>query len=208
MKIIITESQYKLLLEATEGLDEFLETLKNELKLSDELIDEVKSIFEKTDCKKVSFENLSGPMGLALHNKLVINIIVLDTKYMSIYGRNAITQTLFIIFHELAHQYQFKKYGEEKMMGLYLNEIPLDEAAESMAKYEAVADEFAIRKVRELQQKKLLPMDVKARKGYGNYPSPQIFKGMLEKIRTELTRSGVDNIDKAAEYIYNMVKPR
>jgi hypothetical protein len=47
MKIIITESQYKLILEATEGLDEFLETLKNELKLSDELIDEVKSIFEK-----------------------------------------------------------------------------------------------------------------------------------------------------------------
>jgi hypothetical protein len=31
---------------------------------------------------------------------------------------------------------------------------------------------------------------------------------MLEMFRTQLTRSGVDNIDKAAEYIYNMVKPR
>jgi hypothetical protein len=31
---------------------------------------------------------------------------------------------------------------------------------------------------------------------------------MLVNIRTELTRSGVDNIDTAAEYIYNMVKPR
>jgi hypothetical protein len=33
MKIIITESQYKLLLEATEGLDEFLETLKKRIKI-------------------------------------------------------------------------------------------------------------------------------------------------------------------------------
>ena len=99
MKIIITESQYKLILEATEGLDEFLETLKNELKLSDELIDEVKTIFEKTDCQKVSFEILSGADGLAVHNKLVINSQILK-KYNP-------TQALFIIFHELAHKYQF-----------------------------------------------------------------------------------------------------
>jgi len=200
MKIIITESQYKLLLEATEGLDEFLETLKNELKLSDELIDEVKSIFEKTDCKKVSFENLSGPDGLALHNKLVINPQILK-KYTP-------DQALFIIFHELAHQYQFKKYGAEKMMGLYLNKVPLDDAAEAMAKYEAVADEFGVRKVRELKQKGLLDSKYPPIKGYGNNPSASRFKYMLYTIRTELTRKGVDNIDKAAEYIYNMVKPR
>jgi hypothetical protein len=200
IKIKITESQYKLLLEATEGLDEFLETLKNELKLSDELIDEVKSIFEKTDCKKVSFEILSGPDGLALHNKLVINPQILK-KYTPV-------QALFIIFHELAHQYQFKKYGAEKMMGLYLNEITLDDAAEAMAKYEAVADEFGVRKVRELKQKGLIDSKHPPLKGYGNNPSPSRFKYMLHTIRTELTRSGVDNIDKAAEYIYNMVKPR
>jgi hypothetical protein len=199
MKIIINESQYKLLLEATEGLDQFLETLKNEYKLSDELIDEIKSIFEKTDCKKVSFEKLTNAMGLALHNKLVIN--------PDIFKNNA-TQGLFIIFHELAHQYQFRKYGAEKMMGLYLNEVPLDEAAEAMAKYEAVADEFGVRKVRELNQKGLLDSKYPPIKGYGNNPSVSKFKYLLYTIRTELTRRGVDNIDKAAEYIYNMVKPR
>jgi len=200
MKILLTESQYTLLLEATEGLDEFLKTLKTELKLSDELIDEVKSIFEKTDCKKVSFEMLSGPDGLALHNKLVIDPQILK-KYAPV-------QVLFIIFHELAHQYQFKKYGAEKMMGLYLNEVPLDDAAEAMAKYEAVADEFGVRKVRELKQKGLLDSKYPPIKGYGNNPTPSRFKYMLYTIRTELTRRGVDNIDKAAEYIYNMVKPR
>lgn len=199
MKIIITETQYKLLLEATEGLDEFLNTLKEKFNLSDELIDEVKSIFEKADCQKVSFESLMGPTGLALHTKLVISTDVF---------RDRPIQALFIIFHELAHQYQFKKYGAEKMMGLYLNEIPLDEAAKSMAKYEAVADEFAVRKVRELQQKGLLNKAHTPIKGYGNNPPPSRFEYMLYTIRTQLTRSGVDNIDKAAEYIYNMVKPR
>jgi hypothetical protein len=94
------------------------------------------------------------------------------------------------------------------MMGLYLNEVPLDDAAEAMAKYEAVADEFGVRKVRELNQKGLLDSKYPPLKGYGNNPTPSRFKYMLYTIRTELTRKGVDNIDKAAEYIYNMVKPR
>jgi hypothetical protein len=196
----LTKLVRRIILESTEGLDEFLETLKTELKLSDELIDEVKTIFEKTDCQKVSFEILSGADGLAVHNKLVINPQILK-KYNP-------TQALFIIFHELAHQYQFKKYGAEKMMGLYLNEVPLDDAAEAMAKYEAVADEFGVRKVRELQQKGLLDSKHSPLKGYGNNPSAFRFKYMLRTIRTELNRSGVDNIDKAAEYIYNMVKSK
>jgi len=195
----LTKLVRRVILESTEGLDEFIETLKNKFNLSDELIDEVKLIFEKTDCKKVSFESLRGPKGLALHTKLVISTDVFSDRPI---------QALFIIFHELAHQYQFKKYGAEKMMGLYLNEIPLDEAAESMAKYEMVADEFAIRKVRELQQKGLLNKNHTPLKGYGNNPSASRFKSMIEMMRTQLNRSGVDNIDKAAEYIYNMVKPR
>jgi hypothetical protein len=143
---------------------------------------------------------LSGPDGLALHNKLVIN--------PQIFKKFNLAQALFIIFHELAHQYQFKKYGAEKMMGLYLNEVPLDEAAEAMAKYEAVADEFAMRKVRELKQKGLIDSKYPPLKAYGDNPSASRFKYMLYTIRTELTRKGVDNIDKAAEYIYNMVKTR
>lgn len=199
MKIIITENQYKLLLEETEGLDNFLETLKNNFDLSEELIDEIKLIFEKADCKKVSFEQLNSPMGLALHNKLVLNTRILNI---------GLIQSLFIIFHELAHQYQFKKYGADKMIGIYIDDIDINDAAIDMSKYEAVADEFAMRKVRELQQKGLLNKNQTPIKGYGNNPPPSRFKTMLEMIRTQLKRSGVDNIDDAAEYIYNMVKPR
>jgi hypothetical protein len=56
---------------------------------------------------------------------------------------------LFILFHEIAHQYQYKKYGDEKMYEFYLGEIGVREAAILMKKFETVADEFATRKVRE-----------------------------------------------------------
>ena len=198
MKIIINENQYKLLLEATEGLDSFIETLKQRMNLSDELAEEIKSVFEKADCKKVSFENLRGAMGLALHNKLV-----LDPK-MFTFG---VPQALTIMFHELAHQYQFKKYGAEKMMEVYIGETSLDDGALAMSKYEAVADEFAVRKMRELKQKGLIDYKQhEVMKGYGNNPPPSLFKNMLGMFRQQLKSSGADNVDKAAEYIYNMVK--
>jgi hypothetical protein len=184
--------------EQTEGLDSFLNEIKSKLDLSDELIEEIKSIFEKTECKKVSIENLRGAMGLALHNKLVLSPEIF---------KNNIPQALTIMFHELAHQYQFKKYGAEKMMEVYIGETSLNDGALAMSQYEAVADEFAIRKMRELKQKGLIdytPSQV--RKGYGNNPQPFMFKSMLEMIRNELKRNGATDIEKAAEYIYNMVK--
>lgn len=188
----------KVINEATEGIDDFIEQLKSNFDLSDELVDEIKSIFEKTDCKKVSFEGLNGAMGLALHNKLI-----LDPKIL----RTGLPRSLFIIFHELAHQYQFKKYGAEKMMEVYIGETSLDDGALAMSKYEAVADEFAVRKMRELKSKGLI--DYKSydiMKGYGNNPPPSLFKNMLDNVRKELKRGGADDIEKAAEYIYNMVK--
>lgn len=184
--------------EATEGLDEFMTELKSNFDLSDELTEEIKSIFKKADCKKVSFEGLNGAMGLALHNKLV-----LDPKVM----KRGLPQALLIIFHELAHQYQFKKYGAEKMMEVYIGETSLDDGALAMSKYETVADEFGVRKLRELKNKGLIDYQPhQAIKGYGNNPSPALFKNMLDYIRKELKRGGADDIEKAAEYIYNMVK--
>ena len=197
MKIIITESQYKLLLETTEGLDEFIDTLKNKFNLSDELVDEIKLIFEKSDCKKVLFEPLLHGLGMASYNRLIINTKLLE---------RTLPFVLFVIFHELAHQYQFKKYGAEKMAGIYFNDVPLDEAANDMVKYEAVADEFAVRKIRELQKKGLIEKNFKPIKGYTNNPTPQMFKSMLSMYRNQFKKSGIDNIDKAAEYMYNMVK--
>lgn len=199
MKILITEKQYRLIIqESTEGLETFLSELKSTLNLSDELIEEIKNIFEKTECKKVSLENLRGAMGLALHNKLVLSPEIFK------FGT---PQALTIMFHELAHQYQFKKYGAEKMMEVYIGETSLDDAALAISNYEAVADEFALRKIKELKNKGLIKYsDNQIMKGYGNNPKPSMFKTMIEMIRNQLKRNNATDIEKAAEYIYNMVK--
>lgn len=184
--------------EATEGLDDFITMLKSGFNLSDELTEEIKLMFEKANCKKVSFEELDRAMGLSLHNKLVFNPQVLNER---------LPQALFIIFHELAHQYQFKKYGAKEMMDVYIGKTSLDHGALAMSQYEAVADEFAMRKLRQLKNRGLIDYQPhQARRAYGNNPSPRLFRTMLNNIRDALKSVGADNIEKAAEYIYNMAK--
>ena len=59
-------------------------------------------------------------------------------------------KALYIIFHEIAHQYQFKKYGADKMYECYTGDLSDEEAADLIKRVEEVADEFALKKVRQL----------------------------------------------------------
>jgi hypothetical protein len=188
----------RVLMEQTEGLNPFILTLRNKFNLSDELVQQIEMIFEKTDCKQVSFENLKGPLGLALPDKLVINNNVLNMNMVT---------SLFIIFHELAHQYQFKKYGKEKMMGIYLDQISVEEGAELMRNMESVADEFAVRKLRELKQMNLLDYkDSEVRRGYGMNPTKQMFMGMITQYKNEIKKRNITDVDGVSTFFYNSVK--
>lgn len=185
-------------MEQTEGLNPFILTLRNKFNLSDELVQQIEMIFEKTDCKQVSFENLKGPLGLALPDKLVINNNVLNMNMVT---------SLFIIFHELAHQYQFKKYGKEKMMGIYLDQISVEEGAELMRNMESVADEFAVRKLRELKQMNFLDYkDSEVRRGYGMNPTKQMFMGMITQYKNEIKKRNITDVDGVSTFFYNSVK--
>ena len=59
---------------------------------------------------------------------------------------------IFVLFHEIAHQYQYRKYGIERMYALYNGKLPINDAVEWLRYTESVADQFAIRKCRELQK--------------------------------------------------------
>ena len=92
--------------EETTNLVDFVETLKSTYEMSDELTDFVVDFIEKSNCQKIEFANFKYyALGVALHNGVLINNVVLN---------RSLEFALFVIFHEVAHQYQYKKYGEEK----------------------------------------------------------------------------------------------
>ena len=192
----LQESIRRILKEETQGIDSFLDEISSKHNMSDALKDFVKQFIEESDCKRINFSRFKmGVMGLALESGVLINSVALN---------HPLPFLLFLIFHEVAHQYQFKKYGEDVMYDCYLGEISEREAAEFMKQTEEVADDFASRKIRQLQKLNLI----------GPYTPPQMYKNvpiqqitmMINNYREDMIRKNIDSPKKVSEYFYNMVR--
>ena len=192
----LQENIRRILKEQTEGIDTFLDEISNVHELSDELKNFIKEFIQESNCKRINFSNFKiGALGLALESGILINSNILKSKLPFL---------LFVILHEVAHQYQYKKYGVDVMYKCYLGDVSVKDAAEFMKKTEEVADEFASRKIRQLQKMGLL----------GPFIPPQVYKNMpIQKIsmmingyKNEMKGKNIDSPRKVSEYFYNMVK--
>ena len=198
----ITESELirlvrRVIKEETSGLGDFVGTLKSNFNISDELVDFVSDFIEKSDCNKIEFAKFKYPaLGAALHNGVLINNMVLNSS---------LELTLFAIFHEIAHQYQYKKYGIEKMYEFYNDEISVIETAKFMKEVETVADSFASRKIRELQKMGLISRNFVPIEMYKNVSESQL-ASFITKIRSELRSNNIYSPDDISEYYYNLMK--
>lgn len=187
----------RLLNEETDGIHIFLNKIKSHHDISDELYSELLTFIEESNCKKIEFAKFNYPaLGLALGTGVMIN--------SSIIGNN-LSFLIFVILHEIAHQYQFKKYGDKIMYDCYIGDISEDEAAEFMKHTEEVADEFAIRKIRYLQDKGLIDLKYKPSSPYKN-KSIDTMKTMVVQFRNQLKKENIKTTKGVSEYFYNLVK--
>ena len=187
----------RLILEETQGLDSFMEKLIETYPKVKEFSDVMKKFIEDSDCKKIEFSKFKmGVLGVALHNGVLINEVTL---------KNSLIHTIFVIFHEVAHQYQFKKYGDVMMYDCYNDEVDIKEAADFMKKTEMVADEFAIRKLKQLERMGLIEVKTFPSGYYKNIPTQQL-ENMVNGIRMGLRQQGKKSPEEISEYFYNIVK--
>jgi len=185
--------------EETDGITIFLNKIQAEYDISDSLYVEMLDFIEESGCKKIEFAKFNYPaLGLALHNGVLIN--------SNMIGDN-LSFLIFVIFHEVAHQFQFKKYGDKIMYGVYSGDVSIDEAAKFMKHTEEVADEFAMRKIRELQKKGLIDDNYRANSPYRNI-SVQSIKSMIIRFRDDLESKNITSPNDISKYFYNMVKSK
>ena len=165
--------------------------------MSDELVDFVVNFIEKSDCQKIEFSEFKYPaLGAALHNGVLINVAILNRP---------LGFALFVIFHEIAHQYQYKKYGIEKMNEFYNDEISVVDTAKFMKTIETTADNFASRKIRELQgmgliDEKYVPIEM-----YKTVPESRLV-AFIEDIRSKLRERNITSPDDISKFYYNLIK--
>ena len=195
--IPLKESIRRVLREETDGVNTLIDDITSRHEMSDELIEKVKDFISQSNCKKIEFANFKMPaMGVALHDGVLINKIALNQR---------LEYLLFIIFHETAHQYQFKKYGEDIMYECYIGDISVEEAAKLMKHTEEVADEFAGKKIKQLQKEGLLNKGFIPPSFYKSAPISQII-AMVGFYRSQLKQQNITTPDKISEFFYNMVK--
>lgn len=193
----LTRLVKQIIIESAEGIDDFINTISNKYEISEELKSEILNTIESSGCKKISIKPIKMGDAVSLVDQVVLHPNVL---------RYGLPKFLFILFHELAHQFQFRKYGEEKMLELYLEEISIKDAAEYMFGVEKVADEFGMRKVSTLKRKGLINFsDGQVNKSYAGF-TPSRFEYMIKEFRKELKLAKIDNPKKISEFLYNMIK--
>ena len=193
----LTRLVRRVIKEETSGLGDFIETLRSNFNMSDELVGFVSDFIENSNCNKIEFAKFKyAALGAALHNGVLINDVVL---------RRSLEVALFSIFHEIAHQYQYKKYGIEKMYEFYNDEISVIETAKFMKEVETVADSFASRKIRELQKMGLINRNFVPIETYRNVSESQLAH-FITKIRSELRSNNISSPDDISEFYYNLMK--
>ena len=193
----LQETIRRVLKEETEGIQPFLDRILLTYPQTENYIDKIQSFIEKSNCKKIEVSKFKHPaMGLALHNGVLFNEMIFSMP---------LSRFLFIVFHEIAHQYQYKKYGDEKMYEFYLGDIPVQEAAKVMKEIEIIADEFALRKTREFVKLGLIDK-VPSPAGIYKYAHLSHFENLITQIKNILEEDGVMDYDGIVETFYNMVK--
>ena len=101
---------------------------------------EIESFIRGSGQTNIRFEKLS-PLcaGISSPKECIISEMILTLPRPLL---------LYILFHEIAHQYQYKKHGINMMLYTYTNQ-PFENAILTLRHTESIADRFAILKLRE-----------------------------------------------------------
>ena len=172
----------------------FIEIVETRFSLSDEIKNEINDFIVKSECKDIQIMKFKSPLGISLHDGVIINEILLDTT---------LGLFLFILFHELTHQLQFKKYGVDKMY-LYLNDVSDTEVSDYILNQEIVADRLASIKIRQLQNRGLISKDFNPIQIHKNC-TKSLFHERIKRYLTLMKDNNVKTSDDVSVFFRNEI---
>lgn len=184
---------------SVQGLDEFMEKLRDAFPEYQGVLDDLESYIVSSGCPAIAFETLYGAQGISKTDKCIVSDKVLKGGY--------IEDALYVILHEISHQYQYAKYGKNVMWDAYSSRIDIDQAVDLLMNIELVADRLAVLKATQLLRSNRVT-DFKPIKSLYKTVSRSYFKSHLESLRNVVTKKGVDSIEGANELMYNKLKEK
>jgi hypothetical protein len=150
--------------------------------------DNIEEFINKSGCKSITFEELNPKCGgISTPDECIISTIILQFPKEIL---------LYILFHEISHQYQYKKWGKNLMMDAYKT-LPIEDAVKSLLFIESVADRLAILKLRSIIGVENIPPY-----RYYGCKNLEFFKEYISNLRNSIEKSNVTDIESINEIIY------
>jgi hypothetical protein len=194
---MMTDNRSSALKKKIIGLSEFkLRTLDRFQEIAD-FWDIIEDFIINSGCKKIEIYPIPYAIGASLIDRVIINPSAFNQPLIDF---------LFTLFHEIAHQYQYKKYGHQNMTELYTNRLSTDEAAVFMSKIEMVADEFATRKLRELVKLGQLEKNTKLPTGFYKTLPIGNFKRLISTVKSKIPDVEYKTPEQINEVLHNWIK--
>jgi len=194
---MITENCSSPLKEEMVGLNEFKLKTLNRFQEITVFWNVIEDFLINSGCKKIEVTPIPHAIGASLIDRVIINPSAFNQSLINF---------LFTLFHEIAHQYQYEKYGHQNMTEIYTNKLSVDEAANFMFNIEIVADEFATRKLRELVKLGYLDKNTKLPTGFYKTLPIDNFKRLISTVKSKIPNVEDKTPEEINEVLYNWIK--
>ena len=178
------------------GLDEFLELVIKFYPRTEPYINKIEQFIINSGCLRIDVNHIQMGAGVSLSDRVIIN----KESFNEPLGK-----FLFIVFHEIAHQFQYKKYGADKMYSVYTGDISVKDGAIFMKDLEIVADEFASRKIREFEKIGLLTNDDARFKSFYNTTHLDHFIRIINLFKKEIDEKGLTTPEEINTIFYELL---
>ena len=183
----------------TKGVKKFISTIsKFNTDIKKSVLKDIESFIIASKCIEIKFENLSEKAaGISKTDECIISTIVFrfPTEYM-----------LYMILHEISHQYQYRKYGKNLVLDVYLNNTPLQEATEKLLAIEKIADRFAIMKMKQIFKNNNVISQINPVPRYLNMTDLTKMKEHVQSMREDVSKLNLETIEDINNHLYNKIK--
>ena len=180
----------------TEGLDEIIRLIKTRYPtVADSLLEKVKQFIQSSGANKIQAVTMSGALGAALYNKILISNYVFS---------HSLPFIIYVLFHESAHHYQYKRFGFVEMTKYFHKEINTEEAVQFLRRKETVADNLAIIKLKQLKNSGE-NIDITEIRPLYKGISDNTLKSYINQVRDILKERNEKDPVTISETLYNLI---
>lgn len=165
--------------------------------VSYDLLMDLLEVIYKSGCPKIKFDGLTGALGISKADECILSTYILELS---------LPKMLYIILHEVAHQFQYTKHGEEFAQDIFFGDKSDLESAKDLLRIENIADRFAVRMTKHLLTKYKIP--------FKNYEVAPLYKSQtplgishhVSRMRNTIKMLDVKDIHILNDLLYNSLK--